>query len=182
MSEELIRRTADGDWRVSLGEIVVGRVYTWKEWSMVKKPVQYGDLPIRYCLYIWSKSSDIALEMSESSNGFFRFIAQDHLYTMSVGGQKESGSLSSTIEILRKIHESKELHVLPNARPDIVIFPQTSKHLQISFGNWIIRSDSDGVLSFNNKWCLGEGVGLDDGGEMFLYSAGHDEGVLIFYG
>ena len=180
MSEELIRQTADRNWRMSLGEIVEDRLYVWKNWSMIKKPVQYGALPIHYCLYIWSNSSELALEMSEHSNGFFRFITQNKLYTMSSEGQRESGSPSSRDEILRKIREVKAIRALPNATPEITIFPRASKHLQISFGNWIIRSN--GLLSFNNKWCLGQGVCLEDEGEMLCYLSIHEEGEAIFYG
>ena len=42
-------------------EIVIGKGYTWKDWSLVRG---------RDCLYIWSEAA--ALELSNGSNGWFR--------------------------------------------------------------------------------------------------------------
>ena len=52
-------------------EIVVGKGYTWKDWSLVRG---------RDCLYIWSEAA--ALELSNVSNGWFSFILDGKLATL----------------------------------------------------------------------------------------------------
>ena len=43
-------------------ELVAGRAYHWKEWCLARG---------RDCLYIWSDAA--ALELSNGSNGWFRY-------------------------------------------------------------------------------------------------------------
>ena len=65
-------------------EIVQGRAYTWRDWSLARG---------RDCLYIWSDAA--ALELSNGSNGWFRFILDGKLATMYSSGSPEGGSDSS---------------------------------------------------------------------------------------
>ena len=53
------------------GDIVAGRAYHWREWCLARG---------RDCLYIWSDAA--ALELSNGSNGWFRFILDNKLATM----------------------------------------------------------------------------------------------------
>ena len=65
-------------------EIVAGRPYNWKDWCLARG---------RDCLYIWSDAA--ALELSNGSNGWFRFILDGKLATMYSSGSPEGGSDSS---------------------------------------------------------------------------------------
>ncbi len=65
-------------------EIVQGKPYHWRDWCMVRG---------RDCLYIWSDAA--ALELSNGSNGWFRFILDGKLATMYSSGSPEGGSDSS---------------------------------------------------------------------------------------
>ena len=65
-------------------EIVQGKPYHWKEWCLARG---------RDCLYIWSDAA--ALELSNGSNGWFRFILDGKLATMYSSGSPEGGSDSS---------------------------------------------------------------------------------------
>ncbi|KAL1462763.1 hypothetical protein WDU94_014574 [Cyamophila willieti] len=65
-------------------EILQGKAYHWKEWCMVRG---------RDCLYVWSDVA--ALELSNGSNGWFRFILDGKLSTMYSSGSPEGGSDSS---------------------------------------------------------------------------------------
>lgn len=58
--------------------------YYWHEWSICRG---------RDCLYVWSDSA--ALELSNGSNGWFRFILDGKLATMYSSGSPENGSDSS---------------------------------------------------------------------------------------
>lgn len=58
--------------------------YFWHEWSVCRG---------RDCLYVWSDSA--ALELSNGSNGWFRFILDGKLATMYSSGSPENGSDSS---------------------------------------------------------------------------------------
>lgn len=66
-------------------ELVAGRPYHWREWCIARG---------RDCLYIWSDAA--ALELSNGSNGWFRFILDGKLATMYSSGSPEgTHSLSS---------------------------------------------------------------------------------------
>src|SRR6218665_1071908 len=65
-------------------EILQGRPYNWKDWCVVRG---------RDCLYLWSDVA--ALELSNGSNGWFRFILDGKLATMYSSGSPEGGSDSS---------------------------------------------------------------------------------------
>lgn len=65
-------------------EILPSKAYHWHEWSICRG---------RDCLYIWSDSA--ALELSNGSNGWFRFILDGKLATMYSSGSPENGNDSS---------------------------------------------------------------------------------------
>jgi len=65
-------------------EILQGKPYHWREWSICRG---------RDCLYVWSDS--VALELSNGSNGWFRFIIDGKLATMYSSGSPENGNDSS---------------------------------------------------------------------------------------
>lgn len=65
-------------------EILQGKAYHWHEWSICRG---------RDCLYVWSDSA--ALELSNGSNGWFRFILDGKLATMYSSGSPENGNDSS---------------------------------------------------------------------------------------
>lgn len=67
-------------------EIQQGKAYHWRDWSVCRG---------RDCLYVWSDSA--ALELSNGSNGWFRFILDGKLATMYSSGSPENGNDSSGI-------------------------------------------------------------------------------------
>ncbi|KAG8126249.1 hypothetical protein E2320_021608 [Naja naja] len=70
-------------------ELQQGKPYHWRDWSIIRG---------RDCLYIWSDAA--ALELSNGSNGWFRFILDGKLATMYSSGSPEGGSDSSGIASL----------------------------------------------------------------------------------
>lgn len=65
-------------------ELLIGRAYHWRDWCICKG---------RDCLYIWSDAA--ALELSNGSNGWFRFILDGKLATMYSSGSPEGGTDTS---------------------------------------------------------------------------------------
>lgn len=65
-------------------EILPGKAYHWRDWSVCRG---------RDCLYIWSDAA--ALELSNGSNGWFRFILDGKLATMYSSGSPEGGADTS---------------------------------------------------------------------------------------
>lgn len=65
-------------------DILAGKAYHWRDWSICRG---------RDCLYVWSDSA--ALELSNGSNGWFRFILDGKLATMYSSGSPENGNDSS---------------------------------------------------------------------------------------
>jgi len=65
-------------------EMLPGKAYHWRDWCICRG---------RDCLYIWSDAA--ALELSNGSNGWFRFILDGKLATMYSSGSPEGGTDSS---------------------------------------------------------------------------------------
>jgi E3 ubiquitin-protein ligase HECTD1 len=65
-------------------EVLPGKAYHWRDWSVCRG---------RDCLYIWSDAA--ALELSNGSNGWFRFILDGKLATMYSSGSPEGGADTS---------------------------------------------------------------------------------------
>lgn len=65
-------------------EILPGKAYHWKDWCVCRG---------RDCLYVWSDAA--ALELSNGSNGWFRFILDGKLATMYSSGSPEGGADTS---------------------------------------------------------------------------------------
>lgn len=65
-------------------EILSGKAYYWRDWCICRG---------RDCLYIWSDAA--ALELSNGSNGWFRFVLDGKLATMYSSGSPEGGSDTS---------------------------------------------------------------------------------------
>lgn len=61
-----------------------GKAYHWKDWCICRG---------RDCLYVWSDAA--ALELSNGSNGWFRFILDGKLATMYSSGSPEGGADTS---------------------------------------------------------------------------------------
>ena len=121
-------------------EIVAGKGYTWRDWSIARG---------RDCLYIWSDA--VALELSNGSNGWFRFILDGKLATMYSSGSPEGGSDSSENrgEFLEKLQRARGA-VRPNATT-YPVFTKASEELTIIVGNWNLSCKKDGELSIINS-------------------------------
>lgn len=65
-------------------ELLIGRAYHWRDWCICRG---------RDCLYVWSDAA--ALELSNGSNGWFRFILDGKLATMYSSGSPEGGTDTS---------------------------------------------------------------------------------------
>ncbi|XP_057377283.1 E3 ubiquitin-protein ligase Ufd4-like [Daphnia carinata] len=124
-------------------ELMAGRPYHWRDWCIARG---------RDCLYIWSDAA--ALELSNGSNGWFRFILDGKLATMYSSGSPEGGSDSSENrgEFLDKLQR-----VRTQIKPGTIsqaIFPaggKCSDGLRLTVGNWSLSSSKDGELVIQNS-------------------------------
>ncbi|XP_011189869.2 E3 ubiquitin-protein ligase Ufd4 isoform X3 [Zeugodacus cucurbitae] len=119
-------------------EILQGKAYHWHEWSICRG---------RDCLYVWSDSA--ALELSNGSNGWFRFILDGKLATMYSSGSPENGNDSSENrgEFLEKLLRARSA-VRPGA-PSQPILPTVSV-LRLVVGNWVLQSQKPNQLQVHN--------------------------------
>lgn len=69
-------------------ELLVGKAYHWRDWCICRG---------RDCLYVWSDAA--ALELSNGSNGWFRFILDGKLATMYSSGSPEGGTDTTGIVV-----------------------------------------------------------------------------------
>ncbi|XP_078134070.1 E3 ubiquitin-protein ligase HECTD1 isoform X1 [Sander vitreus] len=120
-------------------EIQQGKPYHWKDWSIIRG---------RDCLYIWSDAA--ALELSNGSNGWFRFILDGKLATMYSSGSPEGGSDSSESrsEFLEKLQRARS-----QVKPVTVSQPILSSvgPTKLTVGNWSLTCLKDGEIAIHNS-------------------------------
>ncbi|XP_034475002.1 E3 ubiquitin-protein ligase Ufd4 [Drosophila innubila] len=131
-------RSASDDSMEDAKEILQGKPYHWRDWSICRG---------RDCLYVWSDSA--ALELSNGSNGWFRFILDGKLATMYSSGSPENGNDSSENrgEFLEKLVRARS-SVSPGT-PSQPILP-TVCVLRLVVGNWVLQSHKPNQLQIHN--------------------------------
>uniref|UniRef100_A0A1A9V2A8 E3 ubiquitin-protein ligase n=1 Tax=Glossina austeni TaxID=7395 RepID=A0A1A9V2A8_GLOAU len=144
--EELMSEDAMEDAK----EILQGKAYHWHEWSVCRG---------RDCLYVWSDFA--ALELSNGSNGWFRFILDGKLATMYSSGSPENGNDSSGRgrgmdssnseenrgEFLEKLLRARS--AVRTGMPSQPILPSVSV-LRLVVGNWVLQSQKPNQLQVHN--------------------------------
>ena len=120
-------------------EIIAGRPYHWKDWCLVRG---------RDCLYLWSDAA--ALELSNGSNGWFRFILDSKLATMYSSGSPEGGSDSSENrgEFLEKLQRAKA-QIKPGTASQPIMSHISSARIVV--GNWTIMCKTEGEMQIQNS-------------------------------
>ncbi|XP_067942720.1 E3 ubiquitin-protein ligase HECTD1-like [Watersipora subatra] len=118
-------------------DILPNRAYTWHDWCLVKG---------KDCLYIWGWAA--ALELSNGSNGWFRFILDGKLATMYSSGSPEGGNDNSEnrTEFLEKLERARSS--VGSDPPQPVLSKAGSASINI--GNWCLISKKDGELRLVN--------------------------------
>ncbi|XP_023647938.1 E3 ubiquitin-protein ligase HECTD1 isoform X9 [Paramormyrops kingsleyae] len=120
-------------------EIQQGKPYHWRDWSIIRG---------RDCLYIWSDAA--ALELSNGSNGWFRFILDGKLATMYSSGSPEGGSDSSESrsEFLEKLQRARS-QVKPASASQPVLSAVSPTKLTV--GNWSLTCLKEGEIAIHNS-------------------------------
>ncbi|XP_054154199.1 E3 ubiquitin-protein ligase HECTD1-like [Oppia nitens] len=120
-------------------ELVAGRPYHWRDWNCVRG---------RDCLYLWSDSA--ALELSNGSNGWFRFILDGKLATMYSSGSPEGGTDSNENrgEFLEKLQRART-QVKPGMMSQS--FLSSSGPTRLTIGNWTLQCRRDGEITISNS-------------------------------
>ncbi|KAI4462742.1 e3 ubiquitin-protein ligase trip12 [Holotrichia oblita] len=120
-------------------EILAGKAYHWKDWCICRG---------RDCLYVWSDAA--ALELSNGSNGWFRFILDGKLATMYSSGSPEGGADTSENrgEFLEKLQRARAaVKNTQNSQPILSKPGQT----RLVVGNWSLTSRKDAELHIHNS-------------------------------
>lgn len=132
-------------------EMLPGKAYHWRDWCLCRG---------RDCLYIWSDAA--ALELSNGSNGWFRFILDGKLSTMYSSGSPEGGTDSTgkgrnteTLtteenrgEFLEKLQRARS-QVKPNSPSQPVLSRAGPTRLIV--GNWALSCRKEGELHIHNS-------------------------------
>ncbi|XP_076239788.1 ubiquitin fusion-degradation 4-like isoform X7 [Calliopsis andreniformis] len=132
-------------------ELLVGRAYHWRDWCICRG---------RDCLYVWSDAA--ALELSNGSNGWFRFILDGKLATMYSSGSPEGGTDTSgkgrnTESLTTEENRGEFLEKLQRARsqvkPNSVSQPVLSRPgtTRLVVGNWALSSRKESELCIHNS-------------------------------
>lgn len=119
-------------------EMQTARPYHWRDYNIVRS---------KDCLYLWSDY--VILELSNGSNGWFRFILDGKLATMYSSGSPEGGTESSEDrnELFEKLHRARSQVRLSMNSQSILSTSSSTSH---TIGNWRLESKNDGELLINN--------------------------------
>ncbi|XP_038147790.1 E3 ubiquitin-protein ligase HECTD1 isoform X2 [Cyprinodon tularosa] len=120
-------------------EVQQGKPYHWRDWSIIRG---------RDCLYIWSDAA--ALELSNGSNGWFRFILDGKLATMYSSGSPEGGSDSSESrsEFLEKLQRARsQVKPVTASQPILSVVGPT----KLTVGNWSLTCLKEGEIAIHNS-------------------------------
>ncbi|KAJ8975323.1 hypothetical protein NQ317_008309 [Molorchus minor] len=131
-------------------EILPGKAYHWRDWSICRG---------RDCLYIWSDAA--ALELSNGSNGWFRFILDGKLATMYSSGSPEGGADTSGKsraadsltteenrgEFLEKLQRARAAVRCTNNSIPILSKPGLTR---LVVGNWSLTSRKEAEIHIHN--------------------------------
>ncbi|XP_032682622.1 E3 ubiquitin-protein ligase HECTD1 isoform X8 [Odontomachus brunneus] len=120
-------------------ELLVGRAYHWRDWCICRG---------RDCLYIWSDAA--ALELSNGSNGWFRFILDGKLATMYSSGSPEGGTDTSENrgEFLEKLQRARSQLKVNFVSQPVLSRPGTTR---LVVGNWALSSRKESELCIHNS-------------------------------
>ncbi|VVC42226.1 Hypothetical protein CINCED_3A002842 [Cinara cedri] len=119
-------------------EILPGLAYHWKDWFFCRG---------RDCLYAWSDY--VVLELSNGSNGWFRFMINDKLSTMYSSGSPEGQpDTKNKTEFIEKYLKAKVFVKLNTLSQPILSTPGLNR---IAVGNWILISKKESELSIQNS-------------------------------
>ena len=136
--DEQINEDEDNGCPEDAKEVLAGRPYHWRDWNIVRG---------RDCLYIWSDAA--ALELSNGSNGWFRFILDGKLATMYSSGSPEGGTDSSENrgEFLEKLQRARNQVKQGAISQSIMSLPSQTKMV---VGNWTLSCRKEGELTVQN--------------------------------
>jgi len=120
-------------------DIVVFTPYQWRDWSIVCS---------RDCLYLWNEFC--AIELSNVSNGWFRYLVDNKLATMYSSGSTEGGpdSFENRVEFLEKLQR-----VCSQVPPGSTLQPLLSSPgpTRLVVGNWSLTCQRKGEISIHNS-------------------------------
>ncbi|CAG9534153.1 unnamed protein product [Cercopithifilaria johnstoni] len=121
-------------------EIVQGKSYRWKDWRMIKS---------RDSFFIWCDA--VAVEFSDGSNGWFRFMLDGQLSTMYSSGSPEAGSDNAETrgEFLDKLTKARNAVPPGSLLHSIFSVPDSIKMIEI--GSWILASPKVNELTITNR-------------------------------
>ena len=113
--------------------------YNWHDWCLVRG---------RDCLYLWSDYC--AIELSNGSNGWFRFVLDGKLLTMYSSGSPEGSSSSneSRTEFLDKLQRARS-SVPSTAVSQPILSSVASETLVV--GNWTLNCRQENQLAIINN-------------------------------
>ncbi|XP_050441159.1 E3 ubiquitin-protein ligase HECTD1 isoform X2 [Adelges cooleyi] len=151
-------------------EILPGHAYHWKDWFFCRG---------RDCLYAWNDY--VILELSNGSNGWFRFMINDKLSTMYSSGSPEGqsdtaknrptdppSSDENKSEFIEKYLKAKVFVKLHTLSQPILSAPGINR---IAVGNWILISRKEHELNIQNSDGLQQITTLTNGTNGFSFQS-----------
>ena len=113
--------------------------YKWRDWFIIRSTD---------CFFLWNGL--IAIELSAVSNGWFRYLLDEHLSTMYSSGSIETGPdpIEGRDELVDKIRRCCAL--VTEGSPLTPILSSPSVDVKLVVGNWTMVHEKEGEMNIFN--------------------------------
>ena len=140
-------------------ELLVGKGYTWRDWSMVRD---------QDSVTLWTDA--VALGLCETSNGWLDFFCDGKMTIMFSNGSFDKRCSMFADSFMEKLQKAHKL-VPKNNTTILPVFTHPNQELTIKIGDWNLICTKDGELSiFHSKNYPGETIILKENLPGFVRS------------
>ena len=146
-----------------------GAFYRWKDWRLIRA---------KDSLFVWCDA--VALELSDGSNGWLRFLMNSRLSTLYSSGSPEYGAdnADSRAEFIEKIQKAKSAVPSGAQTKSILSIPRPSAK-PIESGNWQLSSAESGTLIISNREGVQQKLVIKDDLPGFIFESSRNHKQLF---
>ncbi|KAI3415824.1 Mib_herc2 protein [Globodera pallida] len=118
-----------------------GMFYRWKDWRLIRT---------KDSMFLWCDA--VALELSDGSNGWLRFLMNGRLSTLYSSGSPEYGAdnAENRAEFVDKLHKARAAVPAGSQTKSILSVPRSATST-IQSGNWNLASAEVGTILLTNR-------------------------------
>nr|CAD2122828.1 unnamed protein product [Meloidogyne enterolobii] len=144
-----------------------GVYYRWRDWRLIRA---------NDSLFVWCDA--VALELSDGSNGWLRFLMNGRLSTLYSSGSPEYGAdnADTRAEFFEKIRKAKSSIPVGAPSHSILSIPRPEKSTKpLESGNWLLNSSEINTLNITNKEGIQQKMTIKDDMPGFVFESSRQQ-------